>query len=54
MIDGKTIEVINAILKRGNDVQIQRKGDGFVILEVHRIIRAVNKKENDDSFILTQ
>lgn len=44
-MDDKTNEIINAILRRGNDVQIQRKGNGYVILEVTRIIRAVNGME---------
>ena len=39
-MDKTTDDIIRAILKRGNDVQIQRKGDGFVILEVRRTIRA--------------
>ena len=37
-----TPEAIKAIanaLKRGNDVQIQRKGDGIAILEVKREIK---------------
>ena len=24
-----------AILKRGNDVEIRRKGDGYIVLEIH-------------------
>lgn len=32
----KLLEVVNEILKRGNDVQIQRKGDGVVVLEVKK------------------
>lgn len=35
----ETVKTIEAILKRGNDVQIQRKGDGIVILEVKREIK---------------
>lgn len=35
--DGKKLmEVVNEILRRGNDVQIQRKGDGVVVLEVKK------------------
>jgi hypothetical protein len=32
----KTIE---AILKRGNDVEIRRKGDGYIVLEVKKSIK---------------
>lgn len=28
-----------AILKRGNDVEIRRKGDGYIILEVKKTIK---------------
>lgn len=35
----EAIKAIEAILKRGSDVQIQRKGDGFAILEVKREIK---------------
>ncbi len=35
----ETIKAIEAILKRGNDVQIQRKGAGYVVLEVKREIK---------------
>ncbi len=34
MITAETIKAIEAILKRGNDVQIKRKGDGYIVLEV--------------------
>ena len=30
---------IDAILKRGNDVEIRRKGDGYIILEVKKTIK---------------
>ena len=35
----EAIKTIEAILKRGNDVQIQRKGDGIAVLEVKREIK---------------
>lgn len=35
----EAIKAILAILKRGHDVQIQRKGDGIAILEVKREIK---------------
>lgn len=28
------IKIIEAIIKRGNDVEIRRKGDGYIVLEV--------------------
>lgn len=28
----KTVQAIEAILKRGNDVEVRRKGDGYIIL----------------------
>jgi len=38
-MDKALIEAIAAILKRGNDVQIQRKGDGYIVLEVKKTIK---------------
>ena len=35
----KIIRAIEAILKRGNDVEIRRKGDGYVVLEVKKTIQ---------------
>ena len=35
----EAVKTIEAILKRGHDVQIQRKGDGIAILEVKREIK---------------
>jgi hypothetical protein len=32
-------ETIEAILNRGNDVEIRRKGDGIVVLEVKKTIQ---------------
>ena len=42
-LNDKLLTAIDEILKRGNDVQIQRKKDGYVVLEVSRIIRMTNK-----------
>lgn len=39
MVDELAIKAIEAILKRGHDVRIQRKGDGIVILEEKREIK---------------
>lgn len=34
--DQKMVETIRAILNRGNDAQVQRKGNGYIILEVKK------------------
>jgi hypothetical protein len=33
------IKAIEAILKRGNDVEIRRKGGGYIVLEVKKTIK---------------
>lgn len=33
------VQAIEAILKRGNDVEIRRKGDGYIVLEVKKRIK---------------
>ena len=33
------VQAIEAILKRGNDVEIRRKGDGYIVLEVKKTIQ---------------
>lgn len=33
------MKAVEAILKRGNDVEIKRKGDGYIVLEVKRSIK---------------
>lgn len=38
-LDDKAKAVIEAILKRGNDAKIKRKGDGFVIAEEKQSIK---------------
>ena len=30
---------VEAILKRGNDAEIRRKGDGYIVLEVKKTIK---------------
>ena len=35
----QTIRAIEAILKRGNDVEIRRKNDGYLVLEVKKSIK---------------
>lgn len=32
-------DIIEAIIKRGNDAEVRRKGDGYIILEVEKTIR---------------
>lgn len=39
MMDEKTLQAIEAILKRGNDAEIRRKGDGYIVLEVKKTIK---------------
>lgn len=39
MMDERLISAIEAIIKRGNDAQIQRKGDGYIVLEVKKEIK---------------
>lgn len=38
-MDEKTLQTIEAILKRGNDAEIRRKGDGYIVLEVKKTIK---------------
>lgn len=38
-MDNETIKTIEAIIKRGNDAEIRRKGDGYIVLEVKKIIK---------------
>ena len=38
-MDEKAIKAIEAIIKRGNDAEIRRKGDGYVVLEVKKTIK---------------
>lgn len=39
MIDNEVIQAIEAILKRGNNAEVRRKGDGVVVLEVQKKIK---------------
>lgn len=32
-------KAIDVILKRGNDAEIRRKGDGYIVLEVKKTIK---------------
>ena len=38
-MDEKTIKTIEANIKRGNDAEIRRKEDGYVVLEVKKTIK---------------
>lgn len=33
------LEIVKQILKRGNNVEIKRKGDGYIVLEVKKTIK---------------
>lgn len=35
-MDDKLMQTIEAIIRRGNDVEIRRKGDGYIVLEVKK------------------
>lgn len=37
MNNDEIIKAIEAIIKRGNDVEIRRKGDGYIVLEVKKL-----------------
>lgn len=38
-MDNEIMEAIKAIIKRGNDAEIRRKGDGYIVLEVKKTIK---------------
>ena len=38
-MDEQIIKAIEAIIKRGNDAEIRRKGDGYIVLEVKETIK---------------
>lgn len=38
-MDKETIDAILGILKRGNDVEIRRKGAGYIVIEVKKTIK---------------
>ena len=39
-MDAKTIQTIEAILKRGNDAKVCRKGGGYVVIEIKETIKS--------------
>ena len=38
-LDEKSIKAVQSILQHGGDVEIRRRGDGYVILEVSKKIK---------------
>lgn len=38
-MDDKLMQTIEAIIRRGNDVEIRRKGDGYIVLEIKKTIK---------------
>lgn len=39
MNNDEIIKAMEAIIKRGNDVEIRRKGGGYIVLEVKKTIK---------------
>lgn len=39
-MDDKTIQASEAILKRGNDAKVRRKGGGYVVIEIRETIKS--------------
>lgn len=35
----EVMQAIEAIIKRGNDAEVRRRGDGYVVLEVKKTIQ---------------
>lgn len=40
-MDKATADAIDAILKRGNDAKVRRKGGGYVVVEVKETIKYI-------------
>ncbi len=38
-MDEKTINAIKAIINRGNDAKVRRKGNGYIVVEVKETIK---------------
>ena len=43
-MDDKLMQTIEAIIRRGNDVEIRRKGDGYIVLEVKKNNQIFNSR----------
>ena len=39
MNEKQMLETIKAILRKGNDAEVKRKGDGYIVLEVKKTIK---------------
>lgn len=39
VLSDKAKEAIQEIIKRGNDAEIRKKGDGYIVLEVKKTIK---------------
>lgn len=39
IIDEKTVAAIEEIIRRGNDAEVRRRGDGLVVIEVKKTIK---------------
>ena len=35
----RAVEAVREILKRGNDAEVRRKGNGFIVMEVKKTIK---------------
>lgn len=35
----RAVETVREILKRGNDAEVRRKGNGFIVMEVKKTIK---------------
>lgn len=44
-MDKETIKTIEAIIRRGNDAEIRRKGDGYIVLEVKKTIKYITSTQ---------
>lgn len=38
-MDDKLMQAIEAIIRRGNDAEIRRNGDGYIVLDVKKTIK---------------
>ena len=38
-LDDRSIAAIEAIIKRGNNAEVRKKGEGFIVLEVTKKIK---------------
>jgi len=39
IMDEKTIQAIEAIISRGNNAEVRKKGEGIIVLEVKKTIK---------------